>query len=93
VLGLARSRLAERHLGCRRRSFARRFADYLAVLVMAPLLGGLALSLGASLQQHWPASQLSGAVRGRFAGVWLPIAMLSFAFTFLYWFLRTPRCG
>src|SRR5437870_2010104 len=40
------------------RGFARRFADYLAVLVVAPLLGGLALSFGASLQKYWPSSQL-----------------------------------
>jgi membrane protein len=70
------------------RSFARRFADYLAVLVMAPLLGGLALSLGASLQQHWPASQLPWMPFMRDpVSAWLPVAMLSFAFTFLYWFL------
>jgi membrane protein len=70
------------------RSLARRFADYLAVLVVAPLLGGLALSLGASLQHHWPASQLPALpFVSDPVGAWIPIAMLSVAFAFLYWFL------
>ena len=70
------------------RGFARRFADYLAVLVVAPLLGGMALSLGTTLQQHWPASNLPGfAFLSDPAVVWVPVAMLSAAFTFLYWFL------
>jgi len=70
------------------RGFARRFADYLAVLVVAPLLGGLALSLGSSLQAHWPASHLPALpILADPAGAWIPPAMLSVAFTFLYWFL------
>jgi membrane protein len=71
----------------RGRGFARRFADYLAVLVVAPLLGGLALSLGSSLQSHWPTSLPALPFATDPAGVWLPVAMLSAAFTFLYWFL------
>jgi membrane protein len=73
------------------RGFARRFADYLAVLVVAPLLGGLALSLGSSLQSHWPASLPALPFATDTTGVWLPVAMLSTAFTFLYWFL--PNAG
>ncbi len=69
------------------RGFARRFADYLAVLVVAPLLGGLALSLGASLQRHWPASQLPMPFIADPMNAWIPAAMLTVAFTFLYWFL------
>jgi membrane protein len=70
------------------RGFARRFADYLAVLVVAPLLGGLALSFGASLAHHWPASHLPALpILADPAGAWLPVAMLSVAFAFLYWFL------
>src|SRR5262249_13935068 len=70
------------------RGFARRFADYLAVLVVAPLLGGLALSLGASIEQHWPASRLPAIpFVADPVGAWIPVAMLSVAFTFLYWFL------
>jgi len=70
------------------RGFARRFADYLAVLVVAPLLGGLALSLGSSIQQHWPASHLPALpFVSDPVGAWVPVAMLSVAFTFLYWFL------
>jgi membrane protein len=74
------------------RSFARRFADYLAVLVVAPLLGGLALSFGTSLASHWPTSQLHGLpLVGDPVGAWIPAAMLTVAFTFLYWFL--PNAG
>jgi membrane protein len=74
------------------RGFARRFADYLAVLVVAPLLGGLALSFGSSLAQHWPASHLPALpIVSDPVGAWIPVAMLSVAFTFLYWFL--PNAG
>jgi membrane protein len=70
------------------RGFARRFADYLAVLVVAPLLGGVALSFGASLQSYWPAAQLPALpIFVEPSGAWIPAAMLSVAFTFLYWFL------
>jgi len=71
----------------RGRGFARRFADYLAVLVVAPLLGGLALSLGSQVQSYWPASLPALPFATDPAGVWLPVVMLSAAFTFLYWFL------
>jgi membrane protein len=74
------------------RSFVRRFADYLAVLVVAPLLGGLALSFGTSFASHWPASHLPALpIVSDPAGAWIPVAMLSVAFTFLYWFL--PNAG
>jgi membrane protein len=74
------------------RGFARRFADYLAVLVVAPLLGGLALSLAASLQDYWPASHLPALpIFTDPVAAWLPVAMLSVAFAFLYWFL--PNAG
>jgi membrane protein len=74
------------------RGFVRRFADYLAVLVMAPLLGGLALSFGASLQRYWPTSQLPALpIFADPAGAWIPVAMLSVGFAFLYWFL--PNAG
>jgi membrane protein len=74
------------------RGFARRFADYLAVLVVAPLLGGLALSFGTSLAEHWPASDMPALpILSDPAGAWIPAAMLSVAFTFLYWFL--PNAG
>ena len=74
------------------RGFARRFADYLAVLVVAPLLGGLALSFGTSLASHWPASRLPALpILSDPTGAWIPAAMLSVAFAFLYWFL--PNAG
>jgi membrane protein len=74
------------------RGFARRFADYLAVLIVAPLLGGLALSFGASLQRYWPTSRLPALVLfSDPGGAWIPAAMLTVAFTFLYWFL--PNAG
>ena len=57
------------------------------MLVVAPLLGGLALSLGSSLQSRWPASLPALPFASDPTGAWIPIAMLTAAFTFLYWFL------
>jgi membrane protein len=68
------------------RGWGRRFADYLAVIVVAPLLGGLALSLAGSLQNHWPAHLPALPIVSEGSAA-VPIAMLSLAFTFLYWFL------
>lgn len=77
------------------RGWARRFSDYLAVLVVGPLLGGVALSLGATLRTQWAVEQLSGipgfAVLQSFGLALAPALMLSVAFTFLYWFLPNTR--
>jgi len=72
------------------RSWARRFSDYLAVLVVAPVSTGVAVSLATSLQ--------SGRVVGamledptvaevyRFGIAQVPVLVLFVGFTFLYWF-------
>jgi membrane protein len=74
------------------RGYARQFSDYLAVLVVAPLLSGIALSLVATLQNRWVVSRLAEEM----PSFWLvhqlgthlvPMTMLSAAFTFIYWFL------
>jgi membrane protein len=77
------------------RSWARRFSDYLAVIIIAPLLGGVALSWVATIDSQWAASALSDvAVLGLlhdFGGALVPIVMLWVAFAFLYWFLPNTR--
>jgi len=77
------------------RGWARRFSDYLAVLVVGPLLGGVALSLSATLRTQWAVEQLSEvpgfALLQSFGLALAPALMLSLAFTFLYWFLPNTR--
>lgn len=72
------------------RTWARRFSDYLTVLIVAPMLTGVALSVGATLQG---APLLSGVVGTESAAElqaqWLtvlPWVALVVAFSFLYWF-------
>ena len=72
------------------RSWPRRFADYLAVLVVAPILTGIAVSLWASLGSEAVAQTLQSLP---FVG-WLhelklfqlPQFLIWAAFGFLYWF-------
>lgn len=73
------------------RSWGRRVPDYLAVLIVGPLLLGAALSLATTVKSQWVIDQLS-AVPG-FAAAFdlglsqVPTVVLALAFTFLYWFL------
>lgn len=77
------------------RSMGRRFSDYLAVLVVAPLLGGAALSLTTTLRSQWLLQRLLDLPG--FAGLYhfglshLPTFMLTLVFGFLYWFLPNTR--
>ncbi|MEN8184623.1 MAG: YhjD/YihY/BrkB family envelope integrity protein [Myxococcota bacterium] len=75
------------------RTWARRIPDYLAVLVVAPLLVGVALSLGTVVRSQWIVQRLleieslQGVATGQ-----APILLLyAAAFTFLYWFLPNTR--
>jgi membrane protein len=77
------------------RSWKRRFSDYLAVLVMGPLLGGVALSLSTSLRHPWlleRALELPG-----FAALYnlglrqVPTLILCLAFSFLYAFIPNTK--
>ncbi len=79
----------------RSRSWERRVPDYLAVLVVAPLLLGVALSLGTTLQSQSLVRHLLG-VPG-FETVYrlglreAPVLLLWGGFGFLFWFLPNTR--
>jgi membrane protein len=73
------------------RSWSRRFSDYLAVLVIGPVLGGLALSLSTTMHNPWLQERLLRlpvfATLYHFGLAQLPTVILSMAFAFLYAFL------
>jgi membrane protein len=77
------------------RSWARRLPDYLAVLIVAPLLGGTALSLAGTLDSQmavqklieYPMFALAHEIGLRQA----PTVVLALAFGFIYWFLPNTR--
>ncbi len=79
----------------RPRSWERRVPDYLAVLIVAPLLLGVALSLGATLRSQTVLQRLlelpgfgkAYALALRQA----PTLFLTFGFAFLYWFMPNTR--
>jgi membrane protein len=77
------------------RPWARRVPDYLAVLVVAPLMMGTALSAATSLKSQWILHKLL-AYPG-FQAVYqlglsqAPTLVLAVAFAFLYWFLPNTR--
>lgn len=75
----------------RQRSVMRRFADYLAVLVVAPLLFTAAVSLATSLRSETILAQvLSHPVLAQAYELGLrqtPTILLLLGFAFLYWFL------
>lgn len=79
----------------RARSLDRRITDYLAVLVIAPLLLGAALSLTTTLQSQTLVREL--LERPWFALLydtglrWSPVAFLGLGFAFLYWFVPNTR--
>ena len=77
------------------RSWARRFPDYLAVLVVGPLLGGIAISLSATLRSEWLMERLrqlpSFDVLYAFGMEQVPWIMLSLALAFVYWFIPNTR--
>ena len=77
------------------RTLARRFADYLAVLVVGPLLLATALSLATTLQSQWLVQRL---IAYRFFSLvydlglqQAPTVVLAIAFAFLYWFLPNTK--
>jgi membrane protein len=77
------------------RAWARRLPDYLAVLVVAPLMLGTALSAATSLKSQWILQRLLESPL--FEMVYslglsqLPTLVLAGAFGFLYWFLPNTR--
>jgi membrane protein len=79
----------------RERPWDRRFADYLAVLIVAPLLLGVAVSVGTTLQSDALVQRLL-EIPGfetvyRFGLAQAPVVVLCLGFSFLYWFLPNTR--
>jgi len=77
------------------RGWMRRFSDYLAVLVVAPILTGTAISLSTTLQSGPIVERL--LEYPQFASLYgmglarLPQLLFMAAFTFLYWFFPDTR--
>ena len=82
--------------GVRTRSgWARRFADYLFVLIVVPLLTAVALSLSTSLRSGsvvaWIETVPALQALYQLGLQRLPVLLLAIAFTFLYWFFPNTR--
>lgn len=79
----------------RSRSWARRFSDYLAVMVVAPISIGVAVSLATTLQSEpMVARLLENPTFARVYGLGLsqvPLLVLFLGFTFLYWFFPNTK--
>ena len=77
------------------RSWARRFSDYLAVMVVAPVSTGVAVSLATTLQSGQVVSWLlEDPLFARIYGLGLaqvPVLVLFLGFTFLYWFFPNTQ--
>jgi membrane protein len=77
------------------RTLLRRFPDYLAVIVIAPLLLTTALSIRGALQSQWIVQRiLDEPALARIFDLGLgqaPAVFMSAAFAFLYWFLPNTR--
>jgi membrane protein len=72
----------------RQREWIRRIPDYLAVVVVAPLLLGVALSLGTLLRSQWLVQRLLSLPEAFGLEQRLPVlALYALGFAFLYWFL------
>jgi membrane protein len=79
----------------RSRSWARRFTDYLAVMIVAPISTGIAMSLGTALQRDavvgdLMASPIFSPVYGAALSL-APFVILFIGFTFLYWFFPNTK--
>ncbi len=79
----------------RQRSWERRIPDYLAVLIVSPMLLAVALSLGGTLQsQSLVQRMLEVPLFATLYDMGLrhaPVVLSAFAFSFLYWFLPNTR--
>lgn len=77
------------------RSWARRFSDYLAVMVVAPISVAVAVSLATTLQSEpMLARLLEYPTFARIYGLGLsqlPLLVLFAGFTFLYWFFPNTK--
>jgi membrane protein len=82
----------------RARSLARRFTDYLSVLLVGPVLVAAALALTAGAENAWVvgwilAMEPVGPLLLGLANWVVPVLCLAAAFTFLYRFLPCTRVG
>jgi len=79
----------------RQRSWDRRIPDYLAVLIVSPMLLGVGVSLGGTFQSQVLVQRLLEIPL--FATLWdaglrqAPVLLSMFGFAFLYWFLPNTR--
>jgi len=77
------------------RSWSRRFADYLAVIVVGPVIGGLALSLSTTMHSPWLQERLLQvppfALLYHFGLAQVPTVILCVTFGVLYAFLPNTR--
>jgi membrane protein len=97
VLGISNIERALNHIWgvTQNRPWSRRLPDYLAVLIVAPLLLGVGLSLATTVKSQWIVQRLL-AYPG-FELLYdlgfrqLPTLVLVVAFGFLYWFLPNTR--
>jgi membrane protein len=75
----------------KQRPWLRRIPDYLAVLVIAPLLLGVAIPLRASLESQWIVQRLLDvpgvSALYQFGLKQTPLLLVTAAFSFMYWFL------
>ncbi|MBW1684601.1 MAG: YihY family inner membrane protein [Deltaproteobacteria bacterium] len=93
VLGISNVERALNHIwGVKQeRPWSRRLPDYLAVLVVAPILLGAALSLATTMKSQWIVQKL--IEYQAFAMVYdtglqqMPKVFMALAFGFVYWFL------
>ncbi len=77
------------------RSWARRFSDYLAVLIVAPVSTGVAVSLATTLQSarvvEWLLEDPTFAWLYGIGLQQVPVFVLFLGFTFLYWFFPNTQ--
>jgi len=77
------------------RSWARRFPDYLAAMVIASMLAGVALSLATTLKSQSLVQKLLGfqlfSTLYTYGLEQIPVLVLSLAFAFLIWFMPNTK--
>ncbi|MAE93670.1 MAG: hypothetical protein CL910_03320 [Deltaproteobacteria bacterium] len=77
------------------RPWVRRVPDYLAVVIVAPLLMGIAIPLRTSIESQWfvkEVLELPGIESLYATGLqYAPLLLSVLAFSFLYWFLPNTR--
>ena len=79
----------------RPRSFMRRFTEYLTIMIVGPVLLGVALGLLAAAQRS-PITQRLDSIMPlawtlSFIGRLLPYAIVTIVFTFMYWLIPNTR--